>query len=304
MTTNPFSFYGLNVRDVLGSFRKLNGGHLPLAGNTTPTPPPVLEPAGMTKLADIFAPLRAFATVFDLEPKPIRTQRIIKYNISGSTTLVDTTNFEQGDGDVESLTASVSHYSQPWQVSNKDLNSGIRQSDLFYKNAEALAATLMAQVSFYFNTATFPNTAVTSANASFGMGEAAQAFASVPGPKKALLLNSTAFGLMAHASGRGFVSGDAVHGWKNGVFEVNNGWAGKVYGIALAPPAIVCVLGVITGMEAVNLKRSLIGVPGLDLILENNEWFNAQTRTRWQSLDCIFGPTSGQSNAATIIQTP
>ena len=294
-------FYGHDRRDVLAVLKRRGGV---LALNTTFATPNWLQAEGIAKIESCFAPVRAFSQLFDPNPYAPKAKNIIKYVTSGSNTIVDGTNFQVGGSNIDGLEVSVSHYSQPWPVTAKDLNSGIRPEDLFFANMQELSNTLATAIGFWFSTAVFPATPITSVGTAFGLGDAALVAGRVPGPKKSLILHPVNFAMMAHGSGKGFNSGDAVHGWKGGIHEMSAGWTGKVRGIGCAPTALVTVTGTLAEFNSNTIQRSLIGLPGLDLTIEWNRWFDAETRTNWNSLDCIFGVTIAQADAGVLIVEP
>ena len=273
--------------------------------NTTFDPPDWLQTKGISHITSCFAPLKAFAMAFDPNPYAPKAKNMIKYVTAGSSTNIDVLDFQAGDANISGIEVAVSHFSQAWQVSNKDLNSGIRESDLLFANAQELSNSIFAVISTLVNTANFPATPITSAGAAFGLGDAADVYGKVPGTNKALVLHPVNFGRLAHNSGTGFISGEAVHGWKNGIHELSAaGWSGKVRGIGCAPTAVVAVTGTLIPHPWNNIEKRLIGLQGLDLTIEFNSWYDPRYRTAWRSLDCIFGATVGQSDAGVLIVEP
>lgn len=285
---------------------KDTGAVMPLvqAGNTFPAVPNWLEPEAVSNIQSCFAPLRAFGTVFDSTPYAPNAKRIVKLVQTASDTIVDGTNFQVGGSNVDGLEVTVNHYSQPWTVSNKDLNSGIRERDLLLKNAEELSNTLSEALGFWLSTAVFTATPVTVAGAAFGLGDAASLYGRIPGNRKALVLHPTNFGMMAGQSPTGFLSGAAVHGWKNGIHELSAGWSGKVRGIGCTPEALVIVTGLLVESPYGNVQRRLIGLPGLDIVLEWSRWFSTTDRQMWNSLDVVAGFTVGLPGDGVLIVEP
>jgi len=285
---------------------KRRGGVLPVAGNTLLSVPDYLQGPSLSAFQDCFAPLRAFTSVWDPQPYSPRSKSILKYIARGSATLVDeTANFQQGGSEVAPIECAVSHYSQPWPLSNADLHSGLRQADLFFANAQELAKTLMAKFTTLLTVANFPAAPVTALPAAFNLSDAARAYGAIKG-FKSLVLDADYFASLSHGSPRGFQSGEAVHGWQ-GIHEQSSGWASagpKVRGVALAKPAIILVTGYLEAVLASNIERTLIGLPGMDLAIELNSWFAQGTRTAWRSLDCIFGVAKGDGNAAVLVKEP
>lgn len=298
----PVMFYDMNARDYQARM-KAKGGVVALNNFAAAATPDYLQGESLTQFLHCFAPLRAFNSVYDPAPYATKAKNIIKYVDAGSATLVDATNFQQGGSDIGAVECLVNHYSQPWPVSTKDLQSGIRERDLFLANAQELADTLTEKWASLLTAANFPNIPVITA--SFGISDAATAYGALKGVKS-LILDSPQFGLMSHLSTKAFQSGDAAHGWQ-GIHECSSGWSAadpKVHGVALAKPAIVLVTGFLAEIPFSNVQRTQIGIPGLDLVVDHFRWFDQPTRTIWNSLDCIFGPAKADPTAAVLIKTP
>jgi len=301
----PQDFYDMDLR-AFQSLAKKSTRVLNL--NTFPgsIPPSWLQPDGVTKLIEAFAPLRAFSSAFDPAPYTKNAKNIIKYVEAGSATIVDGTNFIVGGSAIGAVECSVSHYSQPWPVSSQDLNKGLREKDLFIANAQELANTITKAWATVLTGANFPETPIVTAV--FGAGEAAAAYGRIKGPgsEKSLILNSDFFAQFSHTSPKAFQSGEAVSGWK-GVHDCSAGWTSagaKVRGVALARPAVILVAGFLEEIRMGNIQRTMITIEGLDLAVDFYRWMDQATRTVWCSLDCIAGFAKADDDAAILIQTP
>src|SRR5436190_2132021 len=85
-----------------------------------------------TVLQNHFAPLRAFSRTWEPDPVKPRTTCQAKLVTATGNTQKNATDFEQGDSTVENIPVVVDQYSQSFQVSNSDLNSGLRLEDLVF----------------------------------------------------------------------------------------------------------------------------------------------------------------------------
>lgn len=274
------------------------------AGNTVPASPNVLEPDAIANIQSSFAPLNAFTVAFDSKPYTPNAKRIVKLVQSVSATNVDGTDFQVGGSTVEGIEVTVNHLSVSEAITANQLNAGLREQDLLLKMTEEILKSIFEIIGFWLSTSVFTATPVTAAGAAFGLGDAAALYGRVPGSRKALLLHPTNFGLLAGQSPTGFLSGEAKHGWKNGIHELSAGWTGKVRGIGCTPSALVIVTGLLAESPFGHIQRRLIGLPVLDLVLEHNRWFDPKDRAMWNSLDIIFGATVGVPANGVLIVEP
>ena len=116
-------------------------------------------------LTEKLAPLGAFATDFsDQIADPTRGLNI-PVALSGSTTLTNPTNFEQGDSEVDVIPVQCDIYSQPFHITNAELQSGQRFERLIDINLKALANKIQDVAFAPITPTNFQNTPVVAATA-------------------------------------------------------------------------------------------------------------------------------------------
>src|ERR1051325_2781715 len=101
-----------------------------------------LMDGAVTDLQNRWAALAAFSVNFSTDPYKPKATGELKHVTVGSTTGTDLTNFETGtaaDATVVPATVVMHQYTQPFQVSNTDLQSGLRMGDLVTINSALFA---------------------------------------------------------------------------------------------------------------------------------------------------------------------
>src|SRR3954470_17971143 len=91
-----------------------------------------------TTLGPALAPLNSFTRDFSTDVYVLGKSHQIPVTTGGSTTLVNPTNFEQGDSTTDNIPVTVSHYSQPFHVTSAQLNQRIKLEQLVDKNLQTL----------------------------------------------------------------------------------------------------------------------------------------------------------------------
>jgi hypothetical protein len=232
----------------------------------------------------------------------------------GSTTLTNATNFESGDSTVAPISVTMAQYTQPFQVSNSDFNSGLRMQDLVTINIAKFADKVTSVATAIITAANFPTTPVISAAASFGLSDLATLQGQLQkSPIKNLILDGTYLARIANQpgffqkTGAGLEdpAGYAAYGW-DGTYLASN-WTGagaNIKGLACNPQALVGV----TGLPATpaNIPGGILSMttqtlPGLGIAIALFQWFNPSTRTFWCSYDIVAGFAVGDSTAGVIV---
>ncbi len=273
-----------------------------------------LAETAMTVLQDQLCPLSAFSRDFGTDPLKPRATVQVKLVTAGSATQTNPTNFEQGDSTVDAVPVAVDQISQCFQVSNEDLNSGLRLADLVTVNAKVFASTLLDLAFAPITEANFGAAVLTSAAPAFGWSDMPTLWAALKkSDAKHCILESEFYARLLtqpgyfQALGEGS-SGARVFGW-DGLFHTSrfNGAGANVKGFACNPSAIA----VASGLPAVCNKIKIPGnsldiqtvkVPGIDLAVAYCVWFSNATRSLWASFDVCFGASKGDTTALKIVK--
>ena len=207
----------------------------------------------LTPLQNKWAPLGAISRDYSPDPyKPLATATL-KNPTAASATLTDATTFNSGNSTVGALTATMHQYTQPFQINNTDLNSGLRMEDLITINQAAFADKVIGVALAPVTVANFGAATVTSSAAAFGFNELATLQGALQkANKKNLILDGTYIARVANTPGffqqAGTVNGNpgawSAFGW-DGIY-LNSNWSGagtNIKGIALDPQALFGIIG-------------------------------------------------------------
>jgi hypothetical protein len=293
--------------------------------NTFPTVPTNLVcqvccETALTAFCTVLGPLTNFTN--DCSPDPIGPGKPIAVPVAtgGSTTLVTPiANFETGDSTLESRLLTPVQLSQPFHLTNEQMQQGFRIQQLALINALKLATAVWARVTpLIKNSATITNgmptgfpvaNVVTAAIASFTPATVGDAYGKLLCTPKHLLLDPAAMGkLMFVAGGCCFpMGGSGASGMGFQSINEHSLWGGSdlnTYGFAFCPEAIVIASGVpVTPRECTMIEQSSVTLPGTGLTVQFNMWCSTATRTLWASYDLMFAAVIGVPCAGVLIKS-
>ena len=279
-----------------------------------------LTDGSTTVLQPKLAPFRAFSRDFSTDPyKPLAAAQH-KFVTAGPTVQVDATNFESGNSTVAPITLTPHQYTASINVSNADLNSGLRMENLVTianaKLANALLEAATAPITLT-NFAGYTDVAgtgniITAANFTFTdmariwgvLQKANQKFAILDGAYLAKLMNQPTY-FQAIAEGEGMLK---AYGW-DGIC-LNSDWAGASNNIAAFfcdPQAIALLAGLPltppSGIPGNTLQTGTFKIPSVEMSIQTNSWFNLSARTAWMSLDCVLAAAKMDGTAGVCVAT-
>lgn len=273
-----------------------------------------LMDGSVTDLQNIWAPLKAFSMDFTQDPyKPLATG-VLKHVTAGAATQTDATDFESGNSTVAPVSVTMHQYSQSFQVSNSDLNSGLRMEDLVKINTANFANKVIEVATAPITAAIFTATPLISAAAAFGFSDLAQLQGQLKkSPIKNLILDGAYIARIANTPGffqqTGLVGGNTgawkAFGWD--VIAQNTDWTGagaNIVGFACNPQAIAGITGL--PLTPPNIPGGIFStttatVPGLEASVMLSTWFNPKTRTMWSGMDIMAGFKEVDTTAGIVI---
>jgi hypothetical protein len=263
-----------------------------------------------TVLQNAFAPLRSFSRTWEPDPKKPKAVCQGKLVTAGSATLKNATNFEQGDSTVTNIPVTVDQYTQPFQVSNDDLQSGLKLEDLVNVNAKAFAGQLVDVALTPVTSANFP-VALIRAAAGFNYSDLALLWGMLKksdtkncildGEWMARIINSPGF---FQKAGTGPGAGFEALGWD--FIGLNTRWSAAeagTCGFACNPQALATVAGLPLEGQSATLESRVIDLEGLDIKVAYHVWFSLATRTLWASFDSMFGSSVGDTSAGFLVKS-
>jgi hypothetical protein len=285
---------------------------LPVAANTiTSVLQNFLVDSAITDLVNMWGPLQAFTLPFDPNPIAPLSPAVIKHVTTGSTAQTNPTNYESGNGTIVPVTSTPSEYSISWQISNTDLNSGVRINNLAAINTANFANIVTEAANAVITTGNFGTATVISAAAAFGFSDLATLQAALKkSPIKNLILDGAYIARIANSPtflqkvGAGPNAWQA-YGW-NGIHSQSD-WTGataNTVGFACNPQAISGIWGqpaLPAFIPGGILASNVIQVPGLEARVLAELWFNPASRTTWSSLRTIASFSKMDASAGFLV---
>lgn len=271
-----------------------------------------LMDGSLTPLQNMWAMMSAFSKDYSPDPyKPLSTG-VLKNPTAGSATLTDATNFEQGNSTVAPISVTMHQYTQPFQVSNSDLNSGLRMQDLVTINAANFANKVIEVATAPITAANFTTGQLVSAPAAFGFSDMATLYGQLKkSPIKNIILDGEYLARIVNTPGffqpTGTEAGNAWQRFGWDLVALNTDWTGagsNVRGFACNPQAIVGITGLpLTppNIPGGNLTTQTMVIPGPNISIAVYTWFALASRTMWCSYDVMAGFALGDVTAGNII---
>jgi ATP-dependent protease ClpP protease subunit len=274
----------------------------------------------VTPLQHRLASLRAFTRDFGTDRyKPLATAQVKKAT-GAPTTKTNATDFEaDSDSTVTNAPITVAQYTQPFKVSNSDLNNGLRLQDLIEINVATFGNKIMQVATADITEANFANYAggsYISAPAAFGWSDMGLIWGAL---KKALRKHAILDGeyiaplLNSPGSFQPGLDGSAnavarSYGW-DGV-HLNTEWSGAgagCRGFACDPQAIGAASGLpltptSPGIPGGILQESTVSLPELGITVAIYVWFSTSARTLFVSYDVMFGAAKLDTTAGIFIK--
>ena len=273
-----------------------------------------------TQASPKFASVKMFSRDTSVDPyKPLATGQY-KFNTTvqdGSTTLTNATNFEAGDSVINNVAVSVAQYTEPFHVTNGQLNSGIRMEDLVTAKINSLGSKIAKVLAANISAANFNVlTPIIRSTGAFGFSDMQTLWGTLKkanaknvmldGPYLANLINiPTLFQPTPVVPGAGWKN---LLGWDYVALHTEWSAAGNnILGFGCDPQA----LGVIAGLPLIDspaipggiLAQATGMIPGIDLAIAAYAWFNTSTRTYWGSYDLMFGAAPLDTTIGCVIAT-
>lgn len=292
--------------------RDARKGLTPMAANTYSATlvTSFLIDGSITNLQNRWAMLKAFSIDFNTDPyKPLATG-VLKQVTAGAATQTNATNFESGNSTVAPVSITMAQYTQSFQVSNSDLNNGLRMQDLVTINISNFANKIIEVATVPMTTTTFTGGSEVSSAAAFGFSNLANLQALLKKSSiKNLILDGSYIARIANSPG--FFQAAGVVGGNTGAWQAfgwdmiaqNTDWTGagaNVQGFACNPQAIAGVVGLpLTppNIPGAILSQSSFTVPQVNTPVAIYNWFNPSTRIMWTSYDIMAGFAAADTTA-------
>lgn len=288
--------------------------------STVFTPELVAESFGIMR--NWLAPFSLFTISRLTDPVKPKSTHVVKFVTSAATPQVNATDFQVGDSKIDPVSVVVDCVSTSFQVSNVDLNSGLRIEDLVLQNAIAHAERLIDYPTALLTAANFGAPLLATPAATFTSSDLSPVRSAIgKAPIKNLILapdyyskisNHPAFIQRTRATP---VGGTMVrepyqpmpYGF-NAIAENSRFDAAEsgVVGFACSPSAIVVVMGepvIPTGPYKQTYGTERVGSFSLGIEVLLVTWFALATRTTWAAFITMIGASVGDATAGKLIKS-
>jgi len=265
----------------------------------------------LTGICQILAPLTNFANDCSSDPLAPGKPVVVPVATAGSNTLTNPSDFEQGDGTLESRTITPDYVSQPFHITAQQYQQGYRLEQLAKINAEVFAAAIWAKVMPLIKNAAAhvppaPPTGFPLANvhvqgiAGFTPATVGVLYGLLKCMPKHLILDPAAMSKLLYVAGGCCfpMGGSGPTGFGFQTITEHTQWAGadaNTYGFAFCREAIAVVSGVPVSPPECGqmIAQRSVTLPGSGLTVQFNMWCSSKTRSVWGSYDIMFGAALG-----------
>ena len=268
--------------------------------------PDVIREAVITTGKQKLAMLNGYSTDFGAdELAPRKTVQVSKAT-AGSTTLTNPTNFESGDSTLGNIAVTVNQLSQPFHLTNNELQSGHKLERLVEINVSAFMKSIVDVALTPVTVANFGAKAFTGAASTFDIDDLKTLWgAGKDFDEKHIVLDGDYFAQFLPANKDSFAWEDGAYGYDG--FYLNNRWDGadaNITGFVCDRSAIAVASGLPSVTPAVAgqmYDQQVITLEGLGLQVQMNHWASSSTRQEWISLDVMFGANAGDTDKLKLI---
>lgn len=266
-----------------------------------------LADAFITTIGTKLAALRGFSREFGTDRmKPRATVQVRKVTVA-STTLTNATNFEQGGSTTVPVSVSVSQITQPFDVTNDELNKGHRVEQIAEKNAQAFANALSDVWTALVTVANYGTAIIVGVAATFDATDLAPIFAVAKNyGSKNLILDGGHLAYLLPTDKFKFRLGEEG-AYNFDLIAEQNRWTGataNTVGFICDPNAIAVCSGLPIDLPSQEfLELNTVTVESLGLTVQLCHWFSRAGREHWMSFDVMFGAQAGDTTAAEVLVT-
>lgn len=232
---------------------------------------------------------------------------------AGGTAQTNATDFEDATnfvGTKDNVAVTVDRITSGSHLTPVQLNSGHQMSDWVMLKANELADKIQTLVNAVINTANFTADPVVSAAGAFGHDELGSAWEAIAKSSiKNIMLHQSYWRRFLPTNMESFnpLTGNTMPGWDG--FFLNTMWTGaeaNTYGFAANPQAIAIAAGLplaSPNREAAGTTAQVITLPGINLSVEQQQWYSNKTKTDWANWEVMFGAAKGDGTAGVLIKS-
>lgn len=263
----------------------------------------------VTTLGNKFAPLGAFAGDFS-EAVMNQGQAVqVSKATAGGTTQTNPTNWESGDSTLGNVPITVAQYSQSFHITPLQLNNSFRLNQLFDINLQNFVNKIFDVAWDPLDSTHWTN--FIEASATFVAANLKTIWGGIAkSDVKNIMLDGSYYANFLPATLEDIGARTGMAGFDG--FYLNTRWTGagtNVVGFASGPQALGFVSGlpVLDDETRADINATPISIPlgntGKTMTVLAATWLSRATRTRWASLDVMFGANKLDNTQGYLIKS-
>lgn len=261
-----------------------------------------------TTIGQQFAPWSAFASDFSEDVMNQGQSVQVPLATAGGTAQTNPTSWESGDSTIANVPVTVADYSVSFHITPLQMNNSYKLAQLMDINVQNFVNKVNSIALSPFNSTHWTN--FIEAAATFSSTNLKTIWAGIArSPRKNILLDPTAYANFLPTSLTDIGAKSGLAGFDG--FFLNSLWTGagtNVIGFAGGPQSVAYVSGLPSYDDETraDINASVIQVeiaPGKTLPVMMATWLSRASRTRWASLDVMFGASKLDNTKGYLIKS-
>lgn len=263
-----------------------------------------------TTIGDKFAPLAAFTNDFSADEYVINQGKSVQIPLvtAGATAQTDATNWESGDSTIANVPVTAANKSVSFHITPLQMNNSFRLAQLMEKNVQNFRNAVMDAAYGVFNGTHWSN--FREAQATFSSTNLKAIWAGIAkSDQRNIILDPTYYANFLPTSLTDIGAKSGMAGFDG--FFLNTRWTGagtNVVGFAGGAQcaAFVSALPMFDDETKSDINATVVQIeiaPGKSMPVLMSTWLSRATRTRWASLDMIFGAAKLDNTVGYLIKS-
>ncbi len=259
----------------------------------------------ITTIGTKLAALRGFSRDFGVDTlKPKASVQVRKATVA-STTLTNATNFEQTDSTTAAVSVTVNQITQPFGVTNDELNKGHQLMAVAEKNAQGFANSLSDIWTALITVANYGAATAIGAAANFDASDLAPIYALAKNyGQKNLILDGGHLAYLLPTDKFKFRLGEEG-AYNFDLISEQNRWTSattNTVGFVCDPGAIAVCSGMPASLPAGEfIELGQVTIDSLGLTVMICHWFSRGGRVHYMTYDVMFGAAAGDTTAGEVL---
>jgi hypothetical protein len=262
-----------------------------------------------TIIGNVLAPLAAFSSDFSEDEMNQGQSVQIPLATAGGTAQTNPTNWESGDTTIGNVPVVVAGKSVSWHITPLQMNNSFRMEQMVDINLQNFTHAVWDAALAPFTGTHWSN--FIEAQATFSSTNLKTIWGGIArSPQKNIILDATYYANFLPTAITDIGAKSGLAGFDG--FFLNSRWTGagtNVVGFAGGPQCVAYVTGIprYDDETRADINATVVGVPlgnsGKTLSVLASTWLSRATRTRWASLDVMFGAAKLDNTKGYLIKS-